>query len=81
MNAIRLLRLVAFNVVAVLVLLLLLEGGVRLIHPEITAVGTDQRLVADGRFGDVPGPRPHAVGTSNGAAFRADARVLGVHRE
>lgn len=65
------LRVVAVNAVVFVVLAGFIEGCVRLTHPSIGPLGTDSVLVADGRFGSSPGPRPGATGYSNGARFQA----------
>lgn len=65
-------RLLLINLLVTLGLLAVVEGGVRLFVPGITPTGTDARLVADSVYGAVPGLRPGAVGTSNGARFAVD---------
>lgn len=66
-------RILLVNAVLTLLLLLGIEGGVRLLHPEITETGTDRRLFVDSVYAGSPGLRPHAAGTSNGARFTVGA--------
>lgn len=66
-------RITGINVALTLLLLAAIEAGVRLTHPEITQLGTDSTLVQDSVYGAVPGLRPGASGTSNGARFTVDA--------
>lgn len=67
-------RVVLVNGVLAALLLLGLEGAVRLARPEITPVGTDAALLQDSVYAATPGLRPHAAGTSNGARLQVDAR-------
>jgi lysophospholipase L1-like esterase len=70
---VRTLRLLAINLAVTVALLALVEGCVRLTHPEIGPIGTDRQLAVADRYGDVPGLRPNAVGQSNGALRAVDA--------
>ena len=69
---------VAANVVGVAVLLLVLEGAVRVARPDIQVAGSDQALFLDSAFvdgvGRTTGLRPGAVGQANGVAVRVDER-------
>lgn len=67
------LRLVLYNLLAVVVLLVLLEGVVRIFIPEITPTGTDRRLFQDNVYGSSPGLRPETTGQSNGQRFTVNA--------
>ena len=69
----RFLHIAAVNAVLAAGLLLFIEGCVRQMHPEIGPLGTESRLFTDSAFAGVPGPRPLASGTSNGARFEATA--------
>lgn len=69
----RFIHIAAINVLVVVGLLLLIEGCVRVMNPEIRPLGMDGALVADSVYGDAPGPRPLASGVSNGARFQVDA--------
>lgn len=62
------------NLVVATALLVLVEGCVRLSHPEIRPLGTDATLIQDSVFASVQGPRPGGSGTSNGARFTASPR-------
>lgn len=66
-------RLLAANLLAVAVLLLLFEGIIRWTHPEIGPLGTDRQLVQDSAYGSVAGLRPGASGRSNGVLFQIDS--------
>ncbi|GEM_PF-803035 len=69
----RLARIAAVNLVVLAGLLMLIEGCVRVTHPQIRPLGTDASLIADSVFGASSGPRPMASGFSNGARFTADS--------
>lgn len=77
MSAGRVARVVAANVVGVAVLLLGLEGAVRLLRPDIQPAGTEASVLLDDAFVDAEGAtvglRPGAEGVANGAAVRVDA--------
>lgn len=62
-----------YNLFAVLVLLLVLEGGIRIFVPDITGTGTDRRLFQDDVYGPSPGLRPEVTGISNEQTFTVDA--------
>lgn len=68
---------VAANVVGVVVLLLVLEGAVRVTRPDIGPAGSDRALFLDSAFVDAEGRttglRPGAVGQANGVTVRVDA--------
>ena len=66
----------AANVVGVVLVLLLLEGAVRVLRPDVGPSGTDAALFLDDAFVDAEGAtvglRPGAEGTSNGAPVHVD---------
>lgn len=64
--------LLGVNVILTMALLVAVEGGVRVIHPQIQPLGTDAVLVDENRFGSVAGPRAGASGQSGGASLSAD---------
>ncbi len=55
------------------VMLVVLEGAVRLAFPEIGPLDTDRRLIRDNVFGTSAGIAPNATGVSHGALFTSDA--------
>jgi lysophospholipase L1-like esterase len=68
-----LLRLVAINLLLVALLLLAIEGCVRVTHPRIGPAAMDAGLVAPARFGSTPGLQPEAKGQVYGAEVAVDA--------
>ncbi|GAB5521436.1 MAG: hypothetical protein RhofKO_36870 [Rhodothermales bacterium] len=70
----RVLKIVAYNVLAVLLLALVIEGGVRIAYPEIKPPGTSSTLIADSVYGTSPGLRPGVRGLSHGAMIEVDAQ-------
>ncbi len=72
----RAVRVVAVNVAIFILLCALVEGCVRLAHPELGPLGTEGTLIEAGRYGPTPGLRPGAAGTTNGAAVAVDRRGL-----
>ena len=75
-------RVVLANVVGVVGLLLALEGGVRVLRPDIGPAGSEAALLLDSAFVDAEGAtaalRPGAEGVANGERVRVDGR--GWHR-
>ncbi|NNF04319.1 MAG: SGNH/GDSL hydrolase family protein [Rhodothermales bacterium] len=69
-------RVALINVAVFVVLVLGIEGTIRMLNPDISAVGTDANLFEDRRFGESGGPRPGATGRSNGVLRRVDDRGL-----
>ena len=80
----RVARVVAVNAVGVAVLLLLLEGAVRVLRPDIEPAGTEASVLLDDAFVDAEGAtvglRPGAEGVANGAPVRVDAGGFHVYR-
>ncbi len=70
------LGILAANIVGVAVLLLVLEGAVRVARPDVQPAGTDQGLFLDSAFvdarGRTTGLRPGATGQANGETVRVD---------
>jgi lysophospholipase L1-like esterase len=68
---------VAVNVAVAGLLLLVLEGAVRLLRPDIQPAGTEADVLLDDAFVDAEGAtvglRPGAEGVANGAAVHVDA--------
>ena len=68
---------VGVNLVGIVLVLLMLEGGVRLFRPDIGPAATDAHLVRDSAVVDATGVsaglRPGATGRSHGAPFTIDA--------
>ncbi len=69
----RLLRLIAVNLLVLLGLLLLVEGAVRLTHPRVGPLGSSRALVSDSVYGAAPGIAASAQGESAGAWFASTA--------
>lgn len=75
-------RVLAANAVGVAALLIALEGGVRVVRPDIGPAGTEASLFLDSAFVDAEGRttglRPGADGRANGERVRVDS--AGYHR-
>jgi lysophospholipase L1-like esterase len=67
------LAVVGTNVALTALLLLAVEGAVRLALPELGPAGMDAHLVAAERYGRTPGLRPGAEGEAFGATVRVDS--------
>jgi lysophospholipase L1-like esterase len=72
-GVLRVLRLVAANILAMILLLLLVEALVRLGHPEIAPAGTTRILAADSVYGASPALQPLSNGWSEGERVAVDA--------
>ncbi|PAP78085.1 hypothetical protein BSZ37_17405 [Rubrivirga marina] len=74
---------VAINAVGVASLLLILEGAVRWLRPDIQPAGTEASVLLDDAFLDAEGAtvglRPGAEGVANGAPVRVDAEGFHVY--
>ncbi len=68
----RILKTILLNVIVAAAILLVIEIGVRIFHPEITSMGTDGNLIAPSAYLNTPAPKPNAVGMSCGVEFRVD---------
>ena len=68
----RALHTIFMNILVSVAVLLAVEIGVRLAHPEITAMGTDRNLFAPRVYSNSPAPQPNAVGMSCGVEFRVN---------
>ena len=64
------------NLATVVVIFLVLEGVVRLTHPDLGPIGTDGALLDDFVYGQTRGYNRNSSGTSNGAVFNIDERGL-----
>ncbi len=58
-------KIILYNVLAVIVLFLLAEVAVRIFFPEVSTLGTDSVLIMDSVYNDSPGLRQNASGYSN----------------
>lgn len=67
-------RVVLINVAIFMILILAVEGAVRILNPETVPAGTDAGLFDENAYGDAGGPKPGAAGESNGVLRRVDDR-------
>ena len=71
-RAYRVLKTIFINVLVAVTILLVIEIGVRIFHPEITPMGTNRNLFAPRVYQNSIAPKPNAIGMSCGVEFRVD---------
>ena len=68
----RIFKLISYNLLVIIFLLLILEFTIRLIHPEIKSQGTDKNLIIENAYSYSPGLKPNSEGISNGAELKTN---------
>jgi len=73
MNMKKALGIILVNIIVVVVLLVLVEGGVRVFSSNVVTQSTDESILLEHRYGSTPGLKPLAVGEVFGKQVKVDA--------